>query len=474
TGKSKTIAGIILKILPKLRSKQKILVCAPSNNACDELMRRILDQFVEQNIDYDAGQYRKDWKQKKESLKMFYDLGSVIRVASQPPDDHRLCDHFFDFMVMCEVVDMIKSRGYVTTNEVRKAENYIIKRAKVIISTLNYCASARLHQLNGKVAFVIIDEATQSLEADSLLPFRFGCAKILLVGDPLQLPPTVLSDAGKEYNLSQSLYTRLYERFFSTEPINKLPITMLETQYRMYEDICRFPSQLFYNNRLLTDPSIQQNYEHFPLKPLYYYNITLSKHTYDDASSAFNLTEEDIIRHFSTQLVSYFYSLRTQDDEQDNVVTELDYELISNVSTSSNSLDDILQPPTIDGSNPIVIDICKRIAVITPYRAQVRRLKECLSPYIEVGTVDGFQGKEKDIVLISCVRSNMAQNAIGFLNDMKRLNVMLTRSKYALYIFGNFTQFSQLHEGWKQLVDDAKHRNIIEDIQAFLPTLPLK
>jgi senataxin len=99
--------------------------------------------------------------------------------------------------------------------------------------------------------------------------------------------------------------------------------------------------------------------------------------------------------------------------------------------------------------------------VITPYKAQVRILRQYLPPYIEIMTVDSSQGKEKDIVILSCVRSG---GTIGFLVDMNRANVMLTRSKNALYVVGNLTQLAGQHEGWRAFVEHAHSNRIICDV----------
>jgi superfamily I DNA and/or RNA helicase len=117
------------------------------------------------------------------------------------------------------------------------------------------------------------------------------------------------------------------------------------------------------------------------------------------------------------------------------------------------------------------IAIQQRIAVITPYQAQVNYLREVLPTAIEVMTTDSSQGSEKDIVVISCVRAN---DSIGFLDDEPRLNVMLTRAKYGLYIFGNLTWLSLQDQHWRSLIDDAHKRRILRVGNQSIHTLPIR
>ncbi|CAF0735561.1 unnamed protein product [Adineta ricciae] len=459
TGKSRTIAGIVLKLLAKLDSKHKILLCAPSNNACDELSRRVLDEFTNQGVSYKRG--------------------TLVRIGCQPPDDYSLCDHFLDFMVLQDIVDFLKTDQKYSPKIAHETESRLIRHAKIIVSTLNYCGSARMHQLKSCTEFIIIDEACQSSEADSLLPFRFRCKKIVLVGDPQQLPPCVLSDAGKAYGLSQSLYSRLYFQFYNS---SNCPITMLDIQYRMHPDICQFPSEYFYSNRLLPDSSVEEKMKDFPLKPLFAYNITNSSHQYDGAKSSFNVNEVQCIQNFCQNLIAYFVSQSTSDsssditDEDDgecSVFSESDSTFSSN--TDNGSLrDQEIQPQALQHlpyNDPRSIFVQKTIAVITPYKAQVRLLGQHLPPYIEVMTVDSAQGKEKDIVILSCVRSG---GSIGFLDDMNRVNVMLTRSKKALYVFGNLSQLASQHESWKEFLAHVHRQQVISDANNLQVDLPCR
>ncbi|CAF3939048.1 unnamed protein product [Rotaria sp. Silwood2] len=480
TGKSRTIAGIVLKLLSKLPEsgrKQKILLCAPSNNACDELSRRILDEFVNQNI--------------------LYKHGTLVRIGCQPPDDYHLCDHFLDFMILQDMVNALKIEQRLNTNLAKETEARIVRHAKIVVSTLNYCGSTRLLPLKSSTVFVIIDEGKFyycpiitsglrkkmlqvyliRLEADFLLPLRFKCAKLMLVGDPLQLPPCVLSDAGTTYGLSQSLYARLYSIF---EKHSDGPISMLDIQYRMHPSICRFPSEYFYTNRLLTDDSVIRRMMHFTLQPLYLYNMTKSPHSADSASSSFNAGEARCIQHICKLLIAHLalqpaaVSTESEDDEDDDESSNTSSSNSTHYSDDDSDYETttekiFLQP--LSNNDPRSIEAQQRIAVITPYKAQVRLLRSYLPPYIEIMTVDSSQGKEKDIVIISCVRSG---GTIGFLDDMHRVNVMLTRSKNALYVVGNLSQLASQHDGWNAFFEHARLNRIICDVNMILPDLPYR
>lgn len=294
--------------------------------------------------------------------------------------------------------------------------------------------------------------ATQSLEADLLIPFKFRCQKIMLVGDPKQLSPTVISEAGKAYKLDQSLYCRLYSIFERHNSPNS-PITMLTTQYRMHSEICQFPNEYFYGNRLTTPRLVDIRVAHFPLKPLFFYDLMRSQHEIHHTRSSFNMDEVSCIGRFCTLLATDGKICRS---------------LIAGVTPT---------PPTEAHQGPIALNdkrsirIQERIAVITPYQAQVDYLRAQLPPHIEVMTADSSQGSEKDIVIISCVRG---KDSIGFLYEQSRLNVILTRARYGLYVFGNLTWLSQQDDMWNALFWNAHKRGLLlaaDESNVALPRL---
>lgn len=265
--------------------------------------------------------------------------------------------------------------------------------------------------------------ACQSLEPDCLLPFYFGCSKIILVGDPKQLPPCVLSSAAQKHNLSQSLYERLEAR------IDRGNISMLTRQYRMHEEICRFPNEHFYDGQLENDENVMEYWPNYPLEPYYLYNLTYTRHScQQNGGSSHNQEERKYIKKFCITLLSTLVGRDYVKNDEEFIKME------------------------------------KRIVVITPYKKQMTKFRDRqleFPRHIEVITVDSAQGKEKDIVLISCVRSG---GTIGFLKDQRRLNVMLTRAKRALYIFGNLSELAEQDQHWDALVDDAGNRGVIRTV----------
>ncbi|CAF4213213.1 unnamed protein product [Adineta steineri] len=141
TGKSRTIAGIVSNLLSKLSEKgrkRKILLCAPSNNACDELSRRILAEFKRREVPYKRG--------------------TLVRIGCQPPDDYHLCNYFLDFMILQDIVDVLKTGQKINSNIAEETELRLMRHAQIVISTLNYCGSTRMHQLKSSTEFIIIDE----------------------------------------------------------------------------------------------------------------------------------------------------------------------------------------------------------------------------------------------------------------------------------------------------------------------------
>ncbi|XP_071953207.1 5'-3' DNA helicase ZGRF1-like [Antedon mediterranea] len=270
-----------------------------------------------------------------------------------------------------------------------------------------------------KFPVVLLDECSQMTEPASLLPVaKFHCEEIVLVGDPKQLPPTIQkSESSTNYGLEQTLFDRLVA--MGIEAI------MLRTQYRCHPHISALSNHLFYENQLVDGVGTEQRQPLMDLPTLCFYNVHDGQEHCEANGSYYNLQE-----------VTFVAAL----------------------------LQVILQ----HGVDAV------EIGVITLYRAQAFKISEFLKTQttmkpqdvqrIQISTVDAFQGGEKNVILLSCVRTDY----VGFIDSYKRTNVALTRSKYHLFIIGHLRILSQ-NELWGQVIELCKERpNGIQSAKSFI------
>jgi superfamily I DNA and/or RNA helicase len=281
----------------------------------------------------------------------------------------------------------------------RKAQKRI-KDARLIFTT---CAGAALGLLRTEIFdVVIIDEASQQTEPATLVPLVKGCSRALLVGDHVQLRATVQQTAVLTgYNVS------LFERHFNLPSRIGVAKVMLDTQYRMHRDVCAFSAAEFYNKRLNTaveDFSRPLPVSLFPW-PLQNRTIWVECAGNEDlgSRSKANLGQVELCKRV-IQLLRTSPSITARSSD----------------STSSSTCD----------SKPSA-----SIVILTPYTRQKDALALAISN-TEVSSIDGFQGREADIVVFVTVRSNSHYD-MGFLADMRRLNVVMTRAKTATIVIGN-------------------------------------
>jgi len=266
-----------------------------------------------------------------------------------------------------------------------------IKSAQIICCTCIGSGGDILDSL-GPLERILVDEATQATEPAVLVPLMRGCRQLVLVGDHCQLPPTVLSTRAEEEGHGVPLFSRMVAC--------GVPPFMLDTQYRMHPCIAMFPSDLFYGGLLKTGVSAPER------RPL----------------AGFPWPREEFPCAF----------IPVQGVEMDDGVSKYN-EAEAEAACSAVSM-------LLQGGQCTVSDI----AVVTPYAAQAklirrmtRRMAEMTGPpYVEVSSVDGFQGREKEAVVFSAVRSN-DYGAIGFTSDWRRINVSFTRARRALIVIGN-------------------------------------
>ena len=287
--------------------------------------------------------------------------------------------------------------------------------ARVIASTL-VGSSSRL--LEGqKFGTLFIDEAAQALEAACWIPIR-RVSRVILAGDHCQLPPTVKSIAALKGGLGKTLMERIVE--------NKPEVvTLLKMQYRMNEEIMRFSSDWFYGNQVESAPEVKYRSILDLDIPMTW--VDTSQFTVD----GLQFTEEFVGESFG------------RIDKAEAELTLLVLENYFSKIGKQRILDERLD-----------------VGIISPYRAQVQHLRrlikkrEFFKPYrslISVNTVDGFQGQERDIILISLVRAN-DEGQIGFLRDLRRMNVAITRARMKLIILGDASTMTR-HPFYKKLYD---------------------
>lgn len=305
-----------------------------------------------------------------------------------------------------------------------------LNRASICFSTLSSSVHEVMKTVGARFDMVIIDEAGQCTEPDVLMPMTYGCSEhgfkfshVVLVGDPKQLPATVLS---ADPVTSKALGKSLFERIGTAVPEN---IHMLKTQYRMHPDICSFPSHQFYqgllqNGENVMSKSIHQAF-HFDK------DRRFGPFTFLDTSST------------NTREVRNGLGSLSNPGEARVAITVL----LCLLSTCS--------PDDLKGN----------IVILTPYREQVALLKRMVSDNrilrtadIEVNTVDGIQGREKSIVIMSTVRSDSSRG-IGFVNDDRRMNVALTRAKHSLIVVGHGRALSENSRTWAALVSHCRSQN---------------
>ncbi|EQC38908.1 hypothetical protein SDRG_03866 [Saprolegnia diclina VS20] len=295
----------------------------------------------------------------------------------------------------------------------RTTANALLAKANIIACTLSKCGSGDLDDVPRGFDAVIIDEAAQAVETSTLIPLRERVARVIFVGDPKQLPATVKSVEAQDALFNRSMFERLAD--------GGVPRAILRVQYRMHPFLREFPSKAFYNGILSDGPVIatrlhtlgMQVYKHPCYQPFVLYDIESAERDGPGGSKC-NSTEAA----FGVAMVEHL-----------KATVEL-------VKTKEWS-----------------------IGFVTPYKEQVMTLRHLVSGKgwsdVEVNTVDGFQGREKDIIIMSCVRTR----AVGFLKDVRRLNVALTRARYCCFVLGHARTLCK-DPTWKQLVSNAYDRKM--------------
>ena len=412
TGKTTTLVEAIYETL---RRENQVLVCAQSNMAVDWISEKLVDRGI--NVLRIGNPTRVNDKmlsftyERRFEDHPDYELLWAIRKTIRELRTHRKRgDEKYH-----QKMERLKERA--TELEVR-INAQLFGEARVIACTLVGSANRLLE--GQKFGTLFIDEAAQALEAACWIPIR-RVSRVILAGDHCQLPPTVKSFAALKAGLGKTLMERIVE--------NKPEVvTLLKMQYRMNEEIMRFSSDWFYGNQVESAPEVRY-------RSILDLDIPI---TWVDTSQFDIPADSDV--SFKEQFVGENFGRINKAEAE---LTLLALEQYFNKIGKQRILEERID-----------------VGIISPYRAQVQylrsqiRKKEFMKPFrslISVNTVDGFQGQERDIILISLVRSN-DDGQIGFLRDLRRMNVAITRARMKLIILGD-AQTMTRHPFYKKLYE---------------------
>ena len=407
TGKTVTSATIVYHMC-KLNQAQ-VLVCSPSNVAVDHVAERIA--LTGLNVVRIAARSRESVTTSIDHLMLHIQVRQFIESSPEKSELRKL-------------VQLRESAGQLNDRDRRrymqligKVEAALISNADVVCCTNSVAADKRLEPYRFK--HVLIDESTQAAEPECLIPLVMGCKQLVLVGDHCQMGPVILHRPAEAAGLGRSLFERLVE-------LGERPVR-LDVQYRMHPSLSEFSSNAFYEGTLQNGVTAEERdaSAYFPwpdpARPMFFYNSISAEELCSTGSTYLNRAEAALAEKIVTHLIK-------------------------------------------QGATP------DQIGVITPYEGQRCYLINYLLRHglfpdayrrIEVASVDSFQGREKEFIVLTCVRSNDHQG-IGFLADWRRLNVALTRARRGLVVIGNARVLSK-HPLWHSLLSHYKSRNLLVD-----------
>ena len=433
TGKTTTLVEAINETLMR---ESQVLVCAQSNMAVDWISEKLVDRGI--NVLRIGNPTRVNdkmlgftYERRFESHPDYPQLWAIRKAIRELRKNRKKGSENYH-----QKMERLKSRA--AEIEIR-INSELFGEARVIACTLVGSAHRLLEGM--KFGTLFIDEAAQALEAACWIPMR-RASRVILAGDHCQLPPTVKSIAALRAGLGKTLMERIAE--------NKPEVvTLLKIQYRMNDEIMRFSSDWFYGGKVESAPQIKYrsvlDYDH----PITWIDTSNEENQItiegEDApedsastSSSVSAANQNSDLNFKEQFVGESFGRINKAEAELTLLTLAEYfTKIGKQRVLSESID---------------------VGIISPYRAQVQYLKKLIKKYeffkpyrrlISVNTVDGFQGQERDVILISLVRSN-DEGQIGFLKDLRRMNVAMTRARMKLIILGNKDTMTK-HPFYKKL-----------------------
>jgi senataxin len=376
----------------------RVLVCAPSNSALDEIVLRLLSSGLR---DENAQTY----------------TPKIVRIGLKA--HHSVASVSLDHLVAQKRGSAIdKPKQGTTGTDIDSIRTAILEEAAIVFATLSFSGSALLAKSNRGFDVVIIDEAAQAVEPATLIPLATRCKQVFLVGDPKQLPATVISTVAQDSGYGTSMFERLQKAGY--------PVKMLKTQYRMHPEIRSFPSKQFYEGALEDGSDIEAQttrdwHKYRCFGPFCFFDIHEGKESQHPGAtgSRVNLDEVEFVLLIYHRLVTMYPELKSS----------------------------------------------SQLAIISPYNYQVKTFKDRFKEMfgteaekvVDINTVDGFQGREKDVAIFSCVRAN-ENGQIGFLSNSRRMNVGITRAKSSVLVVGSAATLKS-DPLWKNLIESAEQRN---------------
>ncbi|XP_073000933.1 regulator of nonsense transcripts 1 homolog [Typha latifolia] len=407
TGKTVTSASIVYHMAKQ--GQGQVLVCAPSNVAVDQLAEKISSTGLK--VVRLCAKSREAVMSPVEHLTLHYQVRNLD--TSEKSELHKL-------------QQLKDEQGELSSSDEKKfkalkraTEREILQSADVICCTCVGAGDPRL--ANFRFRQVLIDESTQATEPECLIPLVLGVKQAVLVGDHCQLGPVIMCKKAARAGLAQSLFERLV--LLGLKPFR------LQVQYRMHPCLSEFPSNSFYEGTLQNGVTINERQSSgidfpwpVPNRPMFFY---------------VQMGQEEI----SASGTSYLN--RTEAANVEKIVTTF------------------LRSGVVPSQIGVITPYEGQRAYIVNYMSRNGALRQQLYKEIEVASVDSFQGREKDYIILSCVRSNEHQG-IGFLNDPRRLNVALTRARYGIVILGNPKVLSK-QPLWNSLLTHYKeHECLVE------------